>query len=83
MKYLSNNPEEIAAFDRFSDLMAKLIDSFSVKGIKNFSANNLELLEFNIPSSVIVSMGPALNLVNLTHNIVEPRLKFRPQLAQG
>ena len=25
MKYLSNNPEEIAAFDRFSDLMARLM----------------------------------------------------------
>ena len=34
------------------------MDSVSVKGIKNFSANNLELLEFNIPSSLIVSIFP-------------------------
>ena len=25
MKYLNDNPEEVAAFDRFSDLMAKLM----------------------------------------------------------
>ena len=38
------------------DLKAILIDSCSVNGIKNFSPNNLELLELSIPSSVIVSI---------------------------